>query len=92
MFPRLVRTAFALLAVLFFSSAPRLHAARILIWDNDQDSGFFDTQTRRIVSSELSVKRALEKNGHQVTVVKRLPEQLDSYDAVFVLLGFLCPS
>lgn len=83
------RIAAALLLILV-AAAP-LPAADILIWDNDRDATVFIRSRRLIVGTEVPVREALETAGYTVTVVKRLPGDLERFDAVFILLGFFCP-
>lgn len=77
--------------VLLSAAAVRLTAADILVWDNDRDATVFIKAHRRIAGTEVPVREALEAAGHDVTVVKSLPDDLERYDAVFIMLGFFCP-
>ena len=67
-------------------------AAEILVWDHDAGARVYSPIMKRQVGCEYGMSQALKQMGHNVTLVRRLPEDLSGYDAVFVFLGFLTPS
>ncbi|MBN2415791.1 hypothetical protein JXO52_08105 [bacterium] len=85
-----VRVAAAALFLVLTAAAP-LAAAHILIWDNDRDATVFIRSRRQMAGTEVPVREALETAGYEVTVVRTLPDDLERFDAVFILLGFFCP-
>ncbi len=65
--------------------------ANILIWDNDAGSSFFSETTGQYEGCQTALERVIKEIGYDVSVVRRLPESLQPYDAVFITLGFYCP-
>lgn len=80
------------LAILILGLAMSASAAQILVWDHDAEAMVFSPTLRKNVGCEYDMSQALKQLGHDVTLVRRLPEDLSGYDAVFVFLGFLTPS
>jgi|GEM_PF-3266005 len=69
-----------------------LHGKEILLWDMDNGATISHVPSRRRLGTERPVAECLERLGHRVTVLRRLPENLSKYDAVFITLGYLAPS
>lgn len=76
---------FILIGVAQFSTA---FCANVLVWDNDCDKWIFSTERTQYEGCEQGIRRALIANGHTVTCLKNLPTDLDSYDVIFVVLGY----
>ena len=66
--------------------------ANIFIWDHDQGASFRSRTTNQNEGCETALARVLKESGYDVTVARRLPRDLEPYDAVFITLGFFCPA
>jgi hypothetical protein len=74
----------ALLLIFLCAAAP---AAEVLVADYDGDMEFTDPDSGDPVGSEHAVTEALAANGQGYDLVNDIPDDLDGYDIVFVLLG-----
>ena len=78
--------------VIFLVCLSPAAASEILVWDNDSGVTFYSTCSYRVEGFETSIVEALEKNGYAPDVVTELPENLQEYDALFIVLGVYCPT
>jgi hypothetical protein len=61
-----------------------------LIWNNDNDSYYYDPDNGEHRDSEYGVEQALIANDINYKKVEILPEVLYNYDIIFVCLGQFC--
>ena len=85
------RSPAVLLLMLLLTAGSGVRGSEILIWDNDQGSTFYSWESGLVESCHKGIEQALNRNGYYPAVVSRLPEDLDSYEVIFVVLGFFCP-
>jgi hypothetical protein len=62
----------------------------VLVWDNDNESDYYHPETGAYLGTEMGIKEALDKNGISYTSTTYLPEDLTTYDAIFIALGIYC--
>ena len=58
--------------------------------NTDNNSHFLHPETGASLNCEESIKQNLDMNGIEYTVVTNLPDDLSTYDIVFVELGLWC--
>ena len=85
---KFMKLLFAFLFVLLTTGI--IQAQNVLIWDNDNDSHYNDPDNGMLRSCEYGIQQALSANGVSYTTVTTLPNNLSSYDIVFVVLGIYC--
>ncbi len=61
-----------------------------LVWDNDNNSYYYDPNTNQFRDSEYGIVQALIDNGISFQTVTQLPSILRNYHVVFVCLGLYC--
>ena len=62
----------------------------VIILNTDNNSHFVHPETGASLNCEESIKENLDLNGIEYTVVTNLPDDLSTYDIVFVELGLWC--
>ncbi len=62
----------------------------ILIYDRDWGDVFPDPDGGGSVGCEYAIENALADNGCSFTTIEGLPENLDPYDAIFIVMGSYC--
>ena len=82
---------FLILFVLWRPSYIYVFAAEIFLLDRDNGVPFYSIENGINEGCEKAIERALVSNGNNVTIGKALPDDLSTYDAVFIVLGFYCP-
>jgi hypothetical protein len=63
-------------------------AANVFIWNFDPLDRFYDNQVGDTVDCAYWLEQTLAANGHTFNTSSTLSSTLDSYDAVFVTLGW----
>ncbi len=65
----------------------------ILVWDNDNDIATIrDPEIGDLITSATGLSRALDAAGFDYELYTWLPNNLDSYDIIFVTMGCYCLS
>lgn len=80
----------AALVALLFWLLPAINAQEILVWDNDNNSDFIDPDGAGNIGCEYGIEQALQENGYEYTSQSNLPDDLSSYEVIFVTLGIWC--
>ncbi len=79
----------SLLAILMLLAFPLVvNAAHVFIWNYDPLDAFFDDQVGDSVDCAYWLEQTLDARGHTFITDTSLPTDLDSYDVVFVTLGW----
>jgi len=67
-------------------------AQEVLVWDHDLgDINLFqDPEGAGMVGCEFGIERALTQNGYSFTTLTYLPQDISSYDVIFVIMGWFC--
>ena len=63
-------------------------AANVFIWNFDPLDRFYDGQLGDSIDAAYWLEQTLTANGHTSITATTLPSVLDSYEAVFVTLGW----
>jgi hypothetical protein len=63
-------------------------AANVFVWNFDPLDRFYDNQVGDTVDCAYGLEQSLAANGHTFNASSNLAPNLDSYDAVFVTLGW----
>jgi hypothetical protein len=67
-----------------------LYSSSVFIWDNDNSGDFPNPDSGEIIGTEFALQKALEDNGRQYDIGWVLPDDLASYDILFIPLGKYC--
>ncbi len=67
-----------------------LFSTSIYIWDNDNGGDFYNPDSGEIIGTEFALQKAIEENGKQYEIGWVLPDDLLSYDILFIPLGKYC--
>lgn len=75
---------------IFLIIATGVSDATVLVWDNDAGATLADPETGDTVGTEYALVNALNNCSEidDVQTLQYLPDDLNSYQAIFVLLGF----
>jgi hypothetical protein len=89
---RLFFVSLTIIAVFFGGFVHMAQAQEILIWDHDlgEINVFQDPEGAGIVGCEFGIERALTQNGYSFTTLTYLPQDISSYDVIFVIMGWFC--
>ena len=60
----------------------------ILVWKNVGESVFYSAETGNEITSDFDIRLSLAANMRNFTEVTTLPEDLSTYDLIFITLGF----
>ena len=63
-------------------------AANVFIWNFDPLDIFYDGQLGDSVDAAYWLEQTLASNGHTYSTANNLPSTLETYDVVFVTLGW----
>ena len=86
-----LKKKFIIFYVLLLSVIPCfLISQQVLIWDNDNNSDYYDPEGAGFVGCEYGIQQALTAIDVTYETVTNLPGDLSSYDVVFVTLGIYC--
>jgi len=65
-----------------------VHAYYALIWNYDGLDTFYDSQVGLTINCAYWLEQTLTANGHTYQTLTTLPANLDSYDVIFITLGW----
>lgn len=66
------------------------YAYNAFVWDHENISHFPDPESGESVGSDFAISQTLAAIGIDYDMDNALPDALDEYDVVFVLLGTFC--
>ena len=87
-----MKRLFLLWLISLLSVTSSVFAANILLWDNDNGSNFYSPDNGYVEGCQTAIQMAFLDNRHNCVTVSSLPTHFHAYDALFVVLGFYCPT
>ncbi|NOZ61139.1 MAG: hypothetical protein GXO74_05615 [Calditrichaeota bacterium] len=71
-----------------FAVSPLAQAQKILLWENYGQALMISPETGMQITPDFDLRLALAANARQFEPQDTLPQDLSSYDIIFITLGF----